>query len=252
MSTRDPMTVLERIKPTAAVADAWPPADRAAALERVLAATATNPPAVPRPSVRRRVLVTAALTAVLVPSGVGVAAAGGVLPESFVRELSWWTAETDGGVDVQTARRVAQAPGPDGRVLSVWAATGKDGTVCMSPMFEAPGALDRPAPADFHLAGGECPTADQQQGQPFGTVSGSADDRGIHTMWGPAGKAVRADLLLPDGTVRAAVPAQGQFFLWYLADRRVDSPVLVGYDSAGHVVARRQLPNLVAQRHIGG
>jgi hypothetical protein len=128
------------------------------------------------------------LTAVLVGSGVGVAAAGGVLPESFTRSFSFWTSETHGAVEVQKARRVAQTPGPNADVLSLWVATGKNGTTCISLLYESPGDLDRPAPKQARSAGGECPTAEQQASGTFGNLGGSAEDSGIHTMCGADGQ----------------------------------------------------------------
>jgi hypothetical protein len=244
MNKENDMTrTLEKIRPDTTVAHQWPASARDAALERTLAATTATPVVAARSPRRRRALVTAALTVGLVSSGVGVAGATGVLPESFTNELSFWTTETDGDVDVETAQRVAQAPGPDGTVLSVWAATAANGTTCVSPLFEPPGELDRPAPTDFYLSGGECSTHDARGG--FGNLGGSADERGIHTMWGPAGGAVTAELQFPDGTVRPALSAEDMFFFWYLADERTDPPVLVGYDTAGQVVETMTLPNLV-------
>ncbi|MCW6008662.1 hypothetical protein K1W54_29570 [Micromonospora sp. CPCC 205371] len=241
MNTDDrAMAILENLRPTSTVDEAWPPSDRDAALERVLASSV---PASTAPSRRRRVLLTTAVTAALLATGAGVATASGVLPESFTKELSFWASETGGGVDVDTARRIAQAPGPDGTVLSVWAGTGANGTTCVSPMFEAPGDLDRPAPASVRAAGGQCTPADSPG--TFGDLGGSADERGIHTMWGPAGEAARAELRLPDGTVRAALAAAGMYFYWYLANETVEAPFLVGYDASGKVVLERQLPNLV-------
>ncbi|MEH1124363.1 hypothetical protein [Micromonospora sp. CPCC 206061] len=241
MNTDDrAMAILENLRPQSTVQEAWPVADREAALEGVLASRA---PALPVRSRRRRVLVTTAVTAALLATGAGVATASGVLPESFTQELSFWTSETKGGVDVDTAHRVAQAPGPDGTVLSVWAGTGSNGTTCVSPMFEAPGDLDRPAPASVRAAGGQCTPANTRE--TFGSLGGSADDRGIHTMWGPGGEAVRAELRLPDGTVRPGLYAEGMYFYWYLANETVKAPFLVGYDASGKVVFERQLPNLI-------
>ena len=143
---------------------------------------------------------------------------------------------------------MAQAPGPDGTVLSVWSARSEDGTACIAPMFEPPGPLDRPAPTDFRLAGGTCERkSDRDRGSgsgPFHSTGGSANDRGIHTMWAAAGGAARAELRLADGTTRPALLAEGQFFFWYLANERVDPPTLVGYDAAGRVVAEHPLPDL--------
>ncbi|AVT33662.1 hypothetical protein C6361_34185 [Plantactinospora sp. BC1] len=111
-----------------------------------------------------------------------------------------------------------------------------------------PGPLDRPAPADFRLAGGSCERKSDRDGGsgsgPFHSTGGSADDRGIHTMWAAAGGAARAELRLADGTTRSALLAEGQFFFWYLADERVDPPTLVGYDAAGRAVAEHPLPDL--------
>jgi hypothetical protein len=241
---RDTIAVVEKLRPVTAVDDRWPASAREAALHRLLA-TAGSPPQRPGRSRRRRVLLTAALTAGLVTSGAGIATAAGLLPESFTKPLSFWATETGGAVDAQTARRVAQGPGPDGKVLSVWSAKGKNGVTCIAPLFESPGELDRPAPTNFTLAGGQCTGADPRT-EPIGNGGGSADARGIHAMWVTAGNAVRAELRLPDGTVRPAVHAEGMFFYWYLANDHVDPPTLVGYDAAGNIVAQRPQPNLNA------
>lgn len=248
MNTDDrAMAILENLRPASTVDEAWPVSDRDAGLERVLASSAPTPPMRSR---RRRVLLTTAVTAALLATGAGVATASGVLPESFTQELSFWTSETNGGVDVDTARRVAQAPGPDGTMLTVWAGTGANGTTCVSPMYEAPGDLDRPAPASARAAGGQCNPVDTRE--TFGDVGGSAENNGIHTMWGAAGEAARAELRLPDGTIRPALSAEGMYFYWYLANETVEAPVLVGYDAAGKVILERQLPNLITNSHING
>lgn len=193
MNTDDrAMAILENLRPTSTVDDAWPVSSREAALDRVLASSSM--PAPPARTRGRRVLLTSVVTAALLVTGAGVATASGVLPESFTKELAFWTSDTNGGVDVDTARRVAQAPGPDGTVLSVWAATGANGTTCVSAIFEAPGDLDRPAPANLRSAGGQCTPVDTPES--FGDLGGSADERGIHTMWGGAGDAVRAEMRL--------------------------------------------------------
>lgn len=230
----DPMDTLVRLRPASTVDTLWPEPRRVTTLERVMSDQ-------PAPARRRRLAV-AVLAGGLVLAGVGAAATGGVLQ----RALSFWATETGGGVDAASARRVAQGPGPGGLVLSVWAAEGSDGTLCVSPLFEAPGDLARPAPADFALAGGECAPAAVRD-EPFGSsLGGSADAHGVHTMWGPAGAAARADVRLPDGTVRPAVVAMGMFFCWYEVDRAAAAPSLIGYDAGGGVVGEAPLPNLVA------
>lgn len=231
MSTRDPMELLERLRPTSAVHRHWP--------------GDTPPPARPaqvRRARTRRLLVTAALTAALIGAGTGVAGAAGLLPESLTGPLRFWSSETGGDVDPGTARRVAQTPGPDGTVLSVWSARDARGATCVAPMFETPGPLDRPAPTDFRLAGGQCTPA--LPAEPFGNLGGSADEHGVHTMWVTAGDAVRAELRAPDGTTRPVLRAEGMFFLWYAADARTGPPALVGYDAAGDVVGRHPMPHL--------
>jgi hypothetical protein len=234
-------TILEKLRPVTAVDEQWPPAAREAALERLL--LDAGPAPAPRRPGRRRLVLTAALTTGIVAAGAGAATAGGLLPDSFTRPLSFWASETDGAVDVQTARRVAQGPGPDGTVLSVWSARSADGTVCVASVFEAPGPLDRPAPAGFRLAGGQCDPAGLRA-QPFGSMGGSSTPEGIHTMWASAGGAVRAELRLTDGSVRPAIAAERKFFFWYEASERVAPPTLVGYDAAGSVVDERPLPDL--------
>ncbi|MFC6018095.1 hypothetical protein ACFP2T_18035 [Plantactinospora solaniradicis] len=250
---RDMMTIVEKLRPITTVDDRWPRSTRDAVLENLLIATVAERPEAPPRSRRRRVAFTAVLTAALVASGASIAVAGGLLPESFTRPLSFWETETGGAVDVQTARRVAQAPGPDGTVLTVWSAKGQDGTICIAPLFEPPGDLDRPAPTSFKLAGGQCADTDQGM-EPFSTMGGSEDGRGIHTMWAAAGSAARAELRLPDGSLRSAVRAEDMFFFWYLANESVDPPLLVGYDAAGNVVAEQSTPNLrtPVHPHTGG
>ncbi|GAA4443269.1 hypothetical protein [Phytohabitans houttuyneae] len=235
-------TILEKLRPVSAVDTAWPAEARAAALEKLLRDGTAEPAAAPRRPGRRRLVLTAALTTGIIAAGAGVATAGGLLPESFTGPLSFWTSETGGEVDVQTARRVAQGPGPDGTVLSVWTGRSPAGTVCVAPMFEAPGPIDRPAPGDFRLAGGQCAPPGARP-QPFGSLGGSSTPDGVHTTWATAGDAVRAELRLPGGSVRPALFAEGLFFFWYEAIPDVAPPTLVGYDAAGAVVAERQLPD---------
>jgi hypothetical protein len=233
--------ILEKLRPVTAVDEQWSVDARQAALERLLLEAAAEPAPAPRRPGRRRLLLTAAFTSGIVAAGAGVATASGLLPDSFTGSLSFWTSETDGAVDVQTARRVAQGPGPDGTVLSVWSGRSANGAVCVSPMFEAPGPVDRPAPKDFRLAGGQCNPADMRS-EPFGNMGGSSTPDGLHTTWASAGDAVRADLRLADGSVRPALFAEGMFFFWYRTEAGVALPTLVGYDAAGKKVGERQMP----------
>lgn len=236
------MATIEKLKPVTAVDEHWPAADRDATLQRLLAVTAAEPPTPAPPKRRvRRALLTGAVAVGLLASGAGIATAGGLLPESLSSGLKFWASETDGQIDVQAARRVAQMPGPgDGTVLSVWSARADDGTVCVAPLFEAPGPLDRPAPKDFRLTGGVCNPPDLRTGAGLG---GSATNEGIHTQSARLPGAVRAELRLADGTTRPALAAEGMFFYWYLANAQVDAPTLIGYDAAGNVVQEMPLPN---------
>jgi hypothetical protein len=218
------METLETLRPVTVVRERW----------------RDNPPPLHAPgrSRARRVLLVVALVAALLALGGGIAAAGGLLPDSLTGPLKFWTHETDGRVDVQHARRVAQEPGPDGQVLSVWSARAADGTTCIAPMFEAPGPLDRPAPAHFRLAGGQC--APPASTGSFGDLGASSHSRNIVTAWATAGPAVRAELHFPDGSTRAALPAEGMFFLWYASGQE---PALVGYDAVGRAVGTVRLPS---------
>jgi hypothetical protein len=44
-------------------------------------------------------------------------------------------------------------------------------------------------------------------------------------------------MLLPAGTVRPAMLTEGLFVFWYVANRAVDPPTLVGCDATGTVIA---------------
>ncbi|WP_328468069.1 hypothetical protein OHA21_50760 [Actinoplanes sp. NBC_00393] len=217
---------LRRMKPSATVDPGG--------LDRLLAAAAATPQ---KPD-RRRLVLAGAAVGLVVSAG-----AAGLLPGSFTDSLSFWRSETGGGVTAESGRRLAQQTGPDGTVLTVWSATGTDGTTCVSALYETPGPLNRPAPADFHSAGGQCTPAGGPA-EPFGSVGGSAGQDGVHTMWGTAGTAARAELRFPDGSTRPALSAAGFFFCWYTADPSAPTPELVGYDADGHEVGRTPLPNL--------
>lgn len=230
MSTeRDPVEILDQLRPVSAVQEHW---------------HGEPPPRQPRVEIRRphtrRVLLVSALVAALLVAGTGIAGAAGLLPDSFTRPLAFWSHETQGQIDVQNARRIAQEPGPNGTVLSVWSAHSAAGATCIAPMFEAPGPLDRPAPADFQLAGGQC--TPHASGEPFGNLGASSDQRNITTAWITAGKAVKADMQFRDGTTRPALKAEGMFFVWYAADPQTGPPKLIGYDVTGHVVGTTSLP----------
>ncbi|MEV6306356.1 hypothetical protein AB0M02_43580 [Actinoplanes sp. NPDC051861] len=232
-TTDDPIDVLRRLKPA--------PALDPAALDRLLAEAAHTPPA------KRRATTKIALTAGLLVSGVAVAGATGMLPHAFTDSLSFWHSETRGGVSAGNGHRVAQQPGPGGRVLTVWSATAADGTTCVSALYETAGPLDRPAPADFHSAGGQCTPA-TGPAEPFGNTGGSSEPDGVHTMWVSAGDAVTAELKLADGTTRPALAAAGLFFCWYTAGPSDEPPVLVGHDKRGRKTGSIPMPNLSRPR----
>ncbi|MBU2668924.1 hypothetical protein KOI35_35980 [Actinoplanes bogorensis] len=195
------------------------------ALHRILSS-----PRAARRRTGKRFVVSIALAAGILASG---AAATGLLPRELTNALSFW------GDDARTAQRVAQEPGPDGRVLSVWRSRDDGGDVCIAPMFEGPGPLDRPAPRDFSLAGGQC-TQPGAPVEPFGNVGGSSDGNGVHTMWITAGDAVRAELRSSDGSTRAALKAVDLFFVWY----RGGPATVVGFDASGAEIGRTTLPDL--------
>ncbi|GLY15832.1 hypothetical protein Kisp01_28470 [Kineosporia sp. NBRC 101677] len=239
-------TQLEKLRPRTSVDELWPTPARNAAFERILEARSATKP----PRRRGRLILAGALAAVLIPTGVGVATAQGLISGPLAEQLSFWSDHTDGAVNELNARRIAQGPGPEpGTVLSVWQATGADGTICYATVFEKAGPLDRPADTTPSWTTSACPTAEQQAMSSFGNLGGGSDG-GIHTMVSAAGDAVRAELQFKDGSVREAIAAGANFAFWYQADEKVDPPELVGYDSAGEEVGRVELPNLVTNSHI--
>jgi hypothetical protein len=242
---QDAVDTLARLRPVTVVENVWPAPARDAAFERVMQAARTPSRTSRNPrSSRWRLALAVVVTALLVGSGVSIAAAGGILPESFGHAFSFWKSETHGAVAARNARRVGQIPGPGREVLSLWVAAGKNGATCLSLLYEPPGPLGRPAPGRARSVGGECATARQREGRTFGGLSASSPDSRLYAMWGPMGEAARVELRLDDGSVRPAGSAAGYFFFWFRTDREPAPALVVGYDDAGQVVGRQAVPRL--------
>ncbi|TYP81256.1 hypothetical protein [Blastococcus xanthinilyticus] len=236
---RNSLDTLSALRPRTSVTAAWPPAVRDAALERVLLDRGT--PAAPvRSRFRlRRLAVGGLATGAVLTGGLGVAAGAGVLPQDFVDTFAFWA--EDSGVDLSTAERNATAPGPDGLLFSVVTMSGPDGTVCVAPLFETPESASGPVPSVFEDGGGSC--GPEPSTEAFGSNAAVNADDEAHIYWVPAGRAVRAELTLPDGSGYPAVLVHGGFHGWFPTASEGD-PVLTGYAADGSVVGQVGIPRL--------
>jgi hypothetical protein len=226
--TQDPYDLLTSLRPNRSVDDAWPPEQRDACLDRVLA----DSPAfvAPRPPrLRRRTAVVLLAAIGLFAAGSGVAAAGGRLPEWFTRPFSSW--KHDVGVDPQTVVRVAGIPGPDGSVFTVWTARGANGVVCVASGFESRQSASSAVPTHFDANGATCAPAGRTTA--FGDGLAINADQRRHTFDVGAGDKVRAEVHLGDGTVLPVAHVEGYFLGWYPSAHTGTAPELVAYDAAG-------------------
>lgn len=233
-TSRDRFDTLVALRPRSIVEQTWPAAERAAAHDHIVALAADGPVASHRWRWSKRVTVVALLTGALVPAGLGVAAAGGALPD-FSHYFSFW--KSDAGVDPATATRAATAPGPDGTVFAVWTARGR-GMECFAPLFETPHSAATPDPSEFQGSGSSCAPIGLKNA--FGATRAITGDDTKATYEVSAGDTARAELKLPDGTRRPAVQVKGRYFGWYTngLNRTVD---LVAYNTDGTVAGTVEL-----------
>jgi hypothetical protein len=226
-ASRDRYDVLIALRPNTSMDGLWPSAQRDACLDRVLGdATAPTPT---RPARLRRRTALVLLTSLgVLAAAVGAAGAAGRLPESFTRPFSSW--KQDVGVDPQTAVRVAQIPGPDASVFTVWTARGRNGVVCIASGFESEQSTRSPAPTQFNANGATCEPAGRTAA--FGDgLAINANER-CHTFDVSAGDKIRAEVRLADGTVLPTAHAEGHFLGWYPSSHTAAAPELIAYDAA--------------------
>lgn len=234
--TRDLLTRLEEMRPHPYTGEVWPKHEQEAARDRIMA-TSTAPVV---PAIRRRrvgaIVFGAALTAA---GGVGVAAAGGLMPKAFTDAYSNWSTYPDNtGVNPADAERIASIPGPNGTVMSVYVARGTDGTRCVAPVFESRTDAEQPGPSDFTGLVDYCRPATDTG--PFGQGRGgwSISESGVFAYDAAAGDAVRAELHTKSGEVFPTVLVEGRFFGWFPLPDGAPMATLVGYDANGNVIGR--------------
>ncbi|MFC9517077.1 hypothetical protein ACFTSD_15200 [Nocardiaceae bacterium NPDC056970] len=236
--TRDLLSRLEEMRPNPHTDEVWPKHVQEAERDRIMA-TSTGP-AVPAVR-RRRVGAIAFAAAITAAGGVGVAAAGGLMPKSFTDAYANWLDYPDSsGVNPADAERIASIPGPDGTVMSVFVARGADGTRCVAPVFESVADTEQAGPANFTKLMNYCrpETATGPFGQGRGGEVGRSGSFTYFTYDAAAGDAVRAELHTKSGEVFPTVLVEGRFFGWFPLPDGAPIATLVGYDANGNAIGR--------------
>jgi hypothetical protein len=204
----------------------------------VAVATGTDIPPLPSPDqptivdpvvgrARRRQLArTAAVTAVVVPAIVGLAAAGGLLPGTFIDRLNW-VPERSGPIVDASVEWGGSIDGPPGRRFEVWVATGENGEVCTTRVFVDDTVAVGATPAGIEDEGGRCSPGGT--GHVFANGCGVGGSDGIYSYGCEAGPVTRAELHLADGTVMPTVIAGGEVSGWFPWTPGTPGPALLGY-----------------------
>jgi hypothetical protein len=200
----------------------------------------------PAPSKRRRRLMLAAwISAIVVPvAGVGVAGAAGVIPTGARTAFPWLAHPAPGepSLDLSTAVRVMVEPGPEGRRFEVWVAHGQHGYLCMAKTFAAADSTTTAQQVALPPGqGAACSTLAKAAGG-FAENGGSDWGSVSYTSFAyTAGLAVRAELHLADGAVRAVPVQSGWVGGWLPKDVSGADAVLIGYAASGAEVGRTVL-----------
>lgn len=249
--TRDALETLSALRPSAPLAQTWQGEDPAQARDRILATghadlDAASPA---RRRRRRRATVLAAGLAVGVTVAGGAAAATGLVPAAFSQVYGEGLAEQplvgNHGIDPADTERVKTVTGPDSHLnkYSVMKAKGKNGYVCIMPVFETQQSAKLPIPAEFTGQDWICqtPTDNNPYSSAFGDELSVGYDRATdaNAYLVAAGGAVRATLKTATGRTYPVVLAEGWFGGWFpsSADDQPESlPVLTGYAADGRVV----------------
>ncbi|OFE10827.1 hypothetical protein [Rhodococcus sp. 1139] len=242
--TKDPLKTLEKLRPDTHTDELWPQHLQAAERDRIMA-TSTNPTAPDRH--RRGVGTIVLVAAIATAGGIGVAAATGLMPKVFTDTFSGWQSQQyGGGVNPDTAERIASMPGPDGTVFSVFVAHGSDGWRCIAPIFESAADAQQPGPSNFVDLGDYCrpsavPTEVPEAASPdvFGGGLNFTPVGNDFTYDAGAGEAVRAELRTASGEILPTMLANGRFYAWGPLSLAQPRPTLVGYASDGTVVGVR-------------
>jgi hypothetical protein len=213
--------------------------------EALLLSIVAQPRPVPAMYRRRKVVIAAWLSAILVPiAGVSAAGAAGIMPNGARAALGDLVGDRDPdhAIDLSTARLVFTQPAPGGRRWEVWTAYGPQGWQCLSvnetPELSVLEAVS--AHSTRGVAGGVCDDRDQFRAFGLGMLT-------ENSFAFAAGSATRAELRLKDGTV-TNIAAQNGWLAWFGVTPPADNTgaihvnllsgaVLTGYASDGSVVA---------------
>jgi hypothetical protein len=195
-----------------------------------------------RPPGRRRIrILLACLAGIAIPLG-GLAAASeaGLLPSAAQRAFPWEGHPADNfGVDLKTAYKIADVPGPDGHRLELWVGKAKPQHVCTALFLAKTATPDHPE-GSF---GAAC------YGHPDVTAFGSVLDTNVngplHLFAFGAGRSVRGTLTRADGRSVPVAVSGGVFIGWVAATDLhpvvpggfpTERVTFTGYDAAGHEV----------------
>lgn len=240
----DPMDVLVRIRPAAAVDLAWDSRDQDTVRDSILADRgAPTPTGQVRSRRPTRVLAFAGAVAaaVVVAPGAAAALGAGLRPQSFFDAYSYWGENPGGPVDAADVERIATAPGPDGNVFSVLTATNSDGTTCLAPIIESKDSADSESPNLFTDGGSLCASPDAGP-QNVGAIFVGPTDSAV-VWYGYGGDATRAEVRMPEGGTYPVVVANGYLFGWYPLPVRTpeQAPTLTVFGANGSIVHSEKL-----------
>lgn len=241
----DPMDVLVRIRPAAAVKRVWDAHDQDAVRDSILADSATAPSLTGRVRSLRRTRVAAMAGAVaavvLLAPGAAAALGDGLRPQSFFDAYSYWGENPGGPVDAADVERIATVPGPDGNVFSVLTATNSDGTICLAPIIESQASADSGSPNLFTDGGSLCASPDAGRQAVGATFVGPTDSAVV--WYGYAGEATRAEVRMPGGETYPVVVVEQYLFGWYPLPVRApeQAPMLTVFAADGSVLHSARL-----------
>jgi hypothetical protein len=194
-----------------------------------------------RPLRRRVRIFLACLGGVAIPlGGLTVASEAGLLPTAAQRAFPWEGSPTDSfGIDLKTARKVADVAGPAGQRLELWVGKAKPPHICTTVFLAEAATPDQPeAPFSVACYGHKDFTA-------LGSVLDDNINGPIHLFAFGAGRSVRGTITYADGRSEPVAVAGGVFLGWIAtADLHAvgttglasDRVTFTGYDTSGHKV----------------
>lgn len=190
---------------------------------------------------RRGRTLLACLAGIVIPlGGLTAASEAGLLPTAAQRVFGWATSPTVGlGIDLTTARKIADVPGPGGQRLELWVGKAKPPHICTALFLAEAATPDRPEfPFGAACYGHHDFTA-------LGSVLDSNINGPIHLFAFGAGRSVRGTITYADGRSEPVAVAGGVFLGWIaVADLHpmgtghvpTERVTLTGFDISGGVV----------------